>query len=76
MSIGLIGTLYGIGLANLIFLPIGENLSERAHEEIRLRKMIIEGAVLLKQQVNPVTMRESLNSFLMPKERVTRKAAA
>jgi hypothetical protein len=26
--------------------------------------------------VNPVTMRESLNSFLMPKERVTRKAAA
>ncbi len=76
MSIGLIGTLYGIGLANLVFLPIGENLSERSQEEVRLRKMIIEGAVLLKQQVNPVTMRESLNSFLMPKERVTRKAAA
>lgn len=75
MSIGLIGTLYGIALANLVFLPIGENLTERTHEEILLRRMIVEGAVMLKQQVNPLTMRESLNSFLLPKERVTRKAA-
>jgi chemotaxis protein MotA len=76
MSVGLIGTLYGIGMANLIFLPIAENLTERTQEEVALRKLIIEGAVLLKQQVNPVSMRESLNSFLLPVDRVTRKAAA
>lgn len=76
MSVGLIGTLYGISLANLVFLPIGENLTERTHEEVLLRKMIVEGAVMLKQQVNPMTMRESLNSFYLPKDRVTRKAAA
>lgn len=75
MSIGLIGTLYGIALANLVFIPIGENLTERTHDEILLRRMIVEGAVMLKQQVNPMTMRESLNSFLLPKDRVTRKAA-
>lgn len=76
MSVGLIGTLYGIGMANLIFLPIAENLTERTQEEVALRKLIIEGAVLLKQQVNPVSMRESLNSFLLPVDRVTRKAVA
>ena len=75
MSIGLVGTLYGIALANLVFLPIAEALVEKTEEELTLRKMIIEGAVLLKQRVNPVYMRESLNSFLMPKERVKRKAA-
>ncbi len=75
MSIGLIGTLYGIGTANLIFLPIAENLTERTQEEINLRKLILEGAVMLKQQVNPIAMRESLNSFLLPKDRVMRKAA-
>ena len=75
MSIGLVGTLYGIALSNMVFIPIAENLTERTEEEITLRKLIVEGAVLVKQQVNPMTMRESLNSFLPPKERVTRKAA-
>ncbi|MFZ9596207.1 MAG: motility protein A, partial [Bdellovibrionia bacterium] len=75
MSIGLIGTLYGISLANLIFLPIAENLTERTQEEIMLRRMIMEGVLLLKSQVNPITMRERLNSYLLPKYRVLRKAA-
>ncbi|MEK6704576.1 MAG: MotA/TolQ/ExbB proton channel family protein [Bdellovibrionota bacterium] len=75
MSVGLIGTLYGLALANLIFLPIAENLTERTQEEITLRRMIVEGALMLKAQVNPMTLRESLNSFLLPKNRVVRKAA-
>lgn len=76
MSIGLIGTLYGIGLANLIFNPIAENLTERTNEEVALRKMILEGALMLKAQSNPISMREGLNSYLLPKDRVVRKAAA
>ncbi len=75
MSVGLIGTLYGIGLANLVFIPIAENLTERTREEILLRKMLLEGVVMLKSQVNPISMRESLNSFLLPKDRVVKKAA-
>jgi chemotaxis protein MotA len=70
MSVGLIGTLYGITLANLIFIPIAENLTERTLEELRLRKMIVEGVLLIKSQVNPVTIRERLNSFVLPKERI------
>lgn len=75
MSVGLIGTLYGIGLANLVFLPIAENLTERTREEMNLRRIMMEGAVMLKAQVNPVAMREGLNSFLLPGERVVKKAA-
>lgn len=75
MSIGLIGTLYGIALANLVFIPIAENLTERTEEEILLRRMIVEGSIMLKQQVNPLSMREGLNSFLLPKDRVVRKAS-
>jgi len=74
MSVGLIGTLWGIGMANLIFIPIAENLTERTHEEIALRKLIVEGVILLKQQVNPITMREHLNSYLLPKQRQVRKS--
>jgi chemotaxis protein MotA len=76
MSIGLIGTLYGIAMANLIFIPIAEALSERTREEVALRKIIVEGACLIKQQTNPVAMRESLNSFLLPKDRIQRRATS
>jgi chemotaxis protein MotA len=75
MSVGLIGTLYGIALANMIFIPIAENLTERTQEEMTLRRMIVEGAIMLKAQVNPITLREGLNSFLVPGERVVRKSA-
>ncbi len=75
MSIGLVGTLYGIGLANLVFIPIAENLTERTEEEIVLRKMIVEGALMIKRQSNPQAMRENLNSYVAPKDRITRKAA-
>lgn len=75
MSVGLIGTLYGIALANLVFIPIAENLTERTHEEIALRKMVIEGMILLKSQGNPITLRERLNSYVLPKHRVLRKQA-
>lgn len=75
MSIGLIGTLYGIAFANLVFIPIAENLTERTREEIVLRRLILEGAVMLKSQVNPISLREGLNSFLLPNERVVRKAS-
>jgi chemotaxis protein MotA len=47
MSVGLIGTLYGIALANLVFLPIAENLTERTREEMNLRRIMMEGAVTM-----------------------------
>lgn len=75
MSVGLIATLYGIALANLILIPIAENLTERTQEEMVLRKIIVEGAILLKQQVNPIALRETLNSHLLPKDRVVKKAS-
>ena len=75
MSIGLVGTLYGIAISNFIFLPIAENLTERTKEEVVLRKMVVEAAVMLKSQINPMALRESLNSFVPPRERVIRKAA-
>jgi chemotaxis protein MotA len=76
MSVGLIGTLYGIALANLFFIPIAESLTEKATSEVTLRRMIIEGTLLLKSQVSNLVIREQLNSYLLPRERLQRKMAA
>ncbi len=71
MSIGLVATLYGISLTNFIFIPIAENLAEANREDQTLRKIILEGVIMLKNKVHPIMIEEKLNSYLLPQERVS-----
>ncbi len=76
MSIALIATLYGIAIANLVIIPIGENLAEAAREHRIKNVIILEGIKLIVMRKNSHALTEKLNSFLLPKERVKRKKAA
>jgi chemotaxis protein MotA len=70
MSIALVATFYGIALANLIIIPIGENLGEAA-EELKIKNTIIlEGVRLVAARTNPIVLAEELNSYLLPNERL------
>lgn len=70
MSVALVATLYGIAFANLVIIPIGENLTESA-KEIRTKNLIIvEGVRLIAQRTNPIVLAEELNSYLLPGERI------
>ncbi|TWW10732.1 flagellar motor stator protein, partial [Planctomyces bekefii] len=66
MSVALAATLYGVILANVIILPVGDNLLARSQKSIAKREMIVEGILLLKQKTNPVMVREMLLSHLPP----------
>jgi chemotaxis protein MotA len=70
MSIALVATLYGIALANLIVIPIGENLTAAAKETKRKNVIIIEGIRLIAARTNPIVLAEELNSYLLPRERI------
>lgn len=69
MAIGLVATLYGISLANFIFIPIAENLTALSAEDHAARKMILEGLIMLKRKMHPILVEESMKSFLLPSER-------
>jgi chemotaxis protein MotA len=75
MSIGLVATFYGVAMANLIFIPIGENLSKLNKEDEITREIIIHGMRLLRRKSHPIVVEETLKSFLLPKERARLKAA-
>lgn len=64
-----IATLWGVGLANLFFLPISDKLRLRHEEEIGLLEMIMEGIVALQSGENPRAIRVRLLSFLPPEHR-------
>jgi len=67
MALGLIGTLYGTALANMIALPISEKLVQRNNEEIQLKSIIIKGVMSIQSGDNPRVVEHRLKTFLPPR---------
>lgn len=59
-----IATFYGVGIANLILLPIGGKLRIKSRGEIIIKEMILEGVLSIHAGDNPSVVEEKLNSFL------------
>ncbi len=57
-------TVYGIGLANLFFLPIAGELKGIVAEQTQVREMIIEGVVSIVLGENPRAIESKLRGFL------------
>ena len=70
MGVALITTFYGALFANLFFLPVAAKLRSRIDKRNITQNMIIDGIVMLKVKKHPVLVREFLNSYLAPRDRV------
>lgn len=58
-----VATVYGVGSANLVLLPISSKLRQRAREASRRRELLLEGALAIQEGVNPRLMERRLNAF-------------
>lgn len=56
-------TIYGIGLANLLFLPIANKLKTVVQLNSHLREMMIEGLLAVAQGENPRRIESRLQSY-------------
>jgi chemotaxis protein MotA len=74
MAVALMTTLYGSIVANLCFIPMGDNLVESAKETHLKNVIILSGVKHILARSNPIILVEELNSFLLPKERLDWKA--
>jgi chemotaxis protein MotA len=64
-----VATVYGVGSANLLFLPIANKLELRHRDEMIIKEMILEGVVAVSTGENPRLIEEKLVSFLKEKQR-------
>jgi chemotaxis protein MotA len=64
-----IATFYGIGFANLIWLPIGNKLKGKLEKEKRQKEMIIEGVLAIQQGESPKFVGDKLAVYLPEKDR-------
>jgi len=73
MATALLTTLYGVIVANLIFLPMSGKLDVRSKEETLVKELILEGVVSIQSGDNPSIVEEKLKGFLSPSERKEQK---
>lgn len=73
MGTCLIATFFGIVVANVFILPIGDSMGDNAKEIYLKNKMILEGVRLVVAKTNPIIVAEKLNSFLLPADRLNWK---
>lgn len=73
MGVCLLTTLYGVVVANMLIVPVGENLDESTAEMYLQSQIILEGFSLMLDKPSPVILVEKLNSFLLPSDRVSWK---
>jgi chemotaxis protein MotA len=64
IAVAFIATLYGVGVANLVYLPIGTKLGICSGDEIAGRELMIEGILSIQSGDNPRIVEEKLVAFL------------
>ena len=64
IAVAFIATIYGVGLANLFFLPIANKLKGHIHVQTRFREMVLEGVVSIAEGENPRNIETKLNGYL------------
>jgi chemotaxis protein MotA len=64
IAVAFMATLYGVGTANLVMLPLCKKLQFNAKEEAHLGSMITEGILAIQAGDNPRLVQEKLLSFI------------
>ncbi len=57
-------TIYGIGAANLMFLPMANKLKSVVNRQSRMRELVIDGLVSIAKGENPRNIETRLNGYL------------
>ena len=64
IAVAFVATIYGVGLANLLLLPIANKLRLRAREEAQYRELVVEGIIAIAEGENPRAIELKLTAFL------------
>ena len=69
ISVAFIATLYGVGAANVVFLPVAYKLKELSEAEAEERWLTLEGVLAVQAGDNPRVVAEKLYAFVPPDQR-------
>ncbi len=76
IAVAFVATIYGVGIANLFFLPFAGKMRLRIHASHRRREMMLEGVIAILEGINPRILEIKLAGFLDGGNPVPRERAA
>lgn len=74
IAVAFVATIYGVGSANLLYLPVAGKMKIRIREEQILREMKLEGVASILEGMNPRILEIKLLGFLVEAAKSTEKA--
>ncbi len=69
IAVAFVATVYGVGIANLVFIPIGTKIKLKAKLAMVYYHAVLEGILSLQNGDNPRMIEEKLKGFLSQKEK-------
>jgi chemotaxis protein MotA len=63
IAVAFVATVYGVGSANIFFLPVAKKLKARTRSATLLKDLIVEGVVGIVEGLNPTLIRMKLEAY-------------
>jgi chemotaxis protein MotA len=76
IAVAFVATIYGVGIANLFFLPFAGKMRLRIRDKHRRREMLLEGVISILEGMNPRMLEIKLAGFVDESSRETKERAA
>ncbi|MFZ0963543.1 MAG: flagellar motor protein, partial [Terriglobia bacterium] len=76
IAVAFVATIYGVGIANLFFLPFAGKMRMRIRNAHRRREMMLEGVISILEGINPRMLEIKLAGFLDDASREQKERAA
>ena len=75
IAVAFVATIYGVGIANLFFLPFAGKMRIHLREEHQRREMMLEGVISILEGMNPRMLDVKLSGFLKESEKPVKEHA-
>lgn len=75
IAVAFLATLYGVGSANLLFLPLGAKVKANAKQQAQFNEMIMVGIIGIQAGESPRNLRERLSIYISTSSNSAKGAA-
>ncbi len=76
IAVAFVATIYGVGAANLFFLPVANKLKHRLEHTLELKELMLEGVIKIAEGLNPRLIRMHLEAYLRDRQAEAAKEGA
>lgn len=63
IAVAFVATIYGVGAANVFFLPVGNKIRARAQAAMQMKELMLEGVSGIVEGLNPKLIRTKLEAY-------------